>query len=135
MFERLIPALTAFVMLSQAQAAPPLRTNANVALSDFQQGKPLEGLPDLKKPVYIKPNILVCESSGALANPNVPILLNIGACVYTEVKMRINVRVPRDAQSYMQNYMYSMIQVTWQTGELSSPGVSSGWLYLDGLTN
>ena len=124
-----------FAVNSQAQDTPPLRTDTDMALRDFEQRKTLAGLPDLKKPVYIKPKILVCESASSLANPNVSGLLLTRVCAYSEKNIKVNVLVPQDAQTYMQNYLYSMIEVSWQTGEHSSRRTAYGWLYLNGLTN
>lgn len=120
---------------SKAQNNPPLRTDTDVALRDFEQGKTLAGLPDLKKPVYIKPKVLVCESASSLANPNVPGLLLTRVCAYSEKRIKVNVLVPQDAQTYMQNYLYSMIEVSWPVGELSGRRMAYGWLHFHGLTN
>jgi hypothetical protein len=123
------------ILASAAHSAPSMRTTTDVALSDFKQGKPIDGLPDIKRPVFIKPNTLICKNAGALANPNIPVLLNTGACISIRMKIKVNVHIPRDVQQYLQNYVYSMAQVSWQTGEASSRSVESGWVYLDGLAN
>jgi hypothetical protein len=135
MIKNTLTGITIAILTSAAHAAPPIRTTTDVALSDFKQGKPISGLPDIKKPIYIMPKVLVCGSAGALANPNIQVLLLTEACIFTKVKMRVNVRIPRDAQQYIQNYVYSTIQVSWDAGEVSSRSVESGWVYLDGLAN
>jgi hypothetical protein len=135
MVKHTLTGISLAILASIAHSAPSMRTTTDVALSDFKQGKPIAGLPNLKRPVFIKPETLICKSADTLANPNVPVLLYTGACISTRMKIKVNVHIPRDVEQYLQNYMYSMVQVSWEAGEVSSRSVESGWVYLDGLVN
>lgn len=115
--------------------AAEIRPDTAKALQDWSAGKPLEGLPNLKKPVYLKGETLLCQSSGALMNPNVPVLLLTRACMVMPKRVRVLVYPPADAQSYMEGYMYQMVRVSLTTGDISNGNSTQGWVFLDSLTN
>lgn len=107
----------------------------DVAMQDLNAGLGLPGLPNLKVPVYVAKNTLICSSLGTLSNPNVDVLLVTGACALLDHRMRVSVLVPADAQTYIESYVFGAIAVEWRAEEMSNATVRRGWLRTSALQN
>jgi hypothetical protein len=125
--------LSAALLVNQAMAQS--MSNVNEAMQDLFAGKPIPGLPNLNKPVFLAPNSFVCSSRGALANPNKDILLKTRDCVLTEKKIRVSVVQPRTQDDYIEAHVARVIKVMWQSSAISDATVYSGWTPVAGITN
>lgn len=123
------------LLFSTTVYSAEIRTDTAAALRDFSAGRPLEGLPNLKKPVFVSPQSLICKSAGALANPVVQILLSIGSCVILDHRIRVSVFPPTGPKEYVEGYMQQMVEVSWRPEEMSNGNMYSGWVHIDALRN
>lgn len=122
-----------FVCIGAALAQS--RGSVDQALQDFAAGKPLPGMPNLKKPVFLVAGAIVCESPGALANPNKDVLVTIGACALTESRHRVSVLPPRTQPQYLDSYVFKMVQVVWRSADISDATAHSGWTNILNVQN
>ena len=105
------------------------------ALRDFYAGKNLPGIPDLKQPVYLSRGSIICSSPSAQANPNKDVLVAIGECAVTEIRIRVNVRQPRHQEDYMNGHVYRVVEVVWRSAAQSDATIYSGWTATRNLEN
>lgn len=123
------------IALASVQVVAQSQSNVDEAIRDLHSGKPLPGLPDLRKPVFLAQNSFVCTSQGALANPNKDILLLTKACVMTDKKMRVNVLSPRSQEGYINSHVSRVIEITWRSSAMSDATAYSGWVSMKNLSN
>ena len=111
------------------------REDIDQALRDFAAGKPLPNMPDLKKPVFLAEGVIVCESPGALANPNKDILIAIRACALIERRQRVSVVPPRTQQQYLDGYVFRVVRVVWRADDVSDATAHAGWTSISNAQN
>jgi hypothetical protein len=97
------------------------------ARRDLAAGNPLPDLPDLTKPVFLLAGAIVCESPGALGNPNKEVLIAMGACVLTATRQRVNLVLPSTPEQYLDAHIFRMVHVVWRSREVSNATTFSGW--------
>ena len=105
------------------------------ALRDFYAGKTLPGIPNLKTPVYLSAGSIICYSPAAQANPNKDVLVSMGECAVTEIRIRVSVRQPRGQEDYMNGHVYRVVEVVWKSAAQSDATVYSGWTATRNLEN
>lgn len=123
------------VALASVQVMAQSQSNVDEAIRDLLSGKPLPGLPNLKKPVFLAQNSFICTSKGALANPNKDILLSTKACVLTDKKMRVSVLSPRGQEDYVDSHVSRVIEITWRSPAMSDATAYSGWVSMKSIGN
>jgi hypothetical protein len=128
-------ALVMIGMCSSSLAQLRPRADARNAVRDYMQGKPLPGLPDLKKPVYVKPGSWLCSTPGTLANPNKDVLVAMHACFVAPVAARVMVYPPSTDQRYVEAYVYQIIEVGVIPAQISNGRPQYGWTELSNLRN
>lgn len=117
---------------NQQSAAP---TPTDLA-ARFSKGMPLPGLPDMTKPVYVKSPALICRNPGALRNPNVAIVISIGACAVLEgASLRVLVHEPATAAGYVEAHYTRSVRISWDPVRQSSATRPGGWVDLGALEN
>ena len=104
-------------------------------LGDYMAHRPLPGLPDLQRSVFLNSQALICESPGALANPNIKITVHLGVCNVTDRRIKVSVFPPTSQDEYFQDYVSKMVSVGWRSEEASNGNINSGWVRIDDLTN
>jgi hypothetical protein len=121
----------------KGRAAPtPPQTSISVhdLVAKFNAGQPVPGLPDLRGPVFVEGNAVVCQSPGALRNPNRDITLTTGACrSLNGARVRVFVHEPRTAQSYIEAYTFRSIYISGAPRSMSSADWLGGWVNLNDL--
>jgi hypothetical protein len=105
------------------------------AMEDLKSRRPLPGLPDLNKPVYIRGKALLCSKMAGLRNPNVMALLMTRTCSIVEGPIRVMVLPPADDEAYLEQHIYKLIRVQLQAQAISDGGRYVGWIDMDALSN
>ena len=132
----LATASSALLLVSlSTTAAAQTQDDVQRANMDWAARRPLPDLPDLSKPVYIIEGVFVCESPGALRNPNKDVLLVIGSCTMTQKRMRVSVFPPRTHEQYVDSHVFRMVRIAWRSLEQSDATVYTGWTVTLGLQN
>ncbi len=127
----LIIGLSMLWLAAQQQADPKLER----ALRDWQAKRPLPGMPNLRKPVFLVKGSLVCDSAGSLINPNKKELLFLGVCAPAPRDIRVSVIPPTDAQEYLRDHYHQIVSVVWHSDEMSNASTYKGWVLISGLRN
>jgi hypothetical protein len=107
----------------------------SAALADAKAGRPLPGLPRLDAPVYVQADAMVCESLGALANPNQAVSLLTKTCTLVTQKQRVQVSLPADFQQYIEMHAWGAVRVSWRSAQSSVANVYTGWVKVTELRN
>jgi hypothetical protein len=110
-------------------------TRINAAIKDWQVKKPLPGLPSLKRPVRIKLGSYVCNTEGELLNPNVNVLMTMHECMITTHTALVRVLQPTDERGYISGYYHEIVEVSFQSAEMSDGNVFTGWAPIATLSN
>ena len=111
------------------------RQRMQMAMADMAAHKPLPGLPDLHRPVYLKPMSKICGTRNELANPETDVELAMGVCITNKHVIRVTIYPPRDADEYLNDHMFGMVSIGWRFGEISNGNVSIGWVGIGQLRN
>lgn len=128
----LLTAATVLVTPASAQYPPG---NFNAALTDFNAGRPLPGLPKLDKPVYLAAEARLCDSPNAFANPNTAITVMTGACAIVPRKVQVMVYAPTDPEDYVRSHVFRMVLVGFRSGQVSDGNIYRGWVGISSLSN
>ena len=128
-----IAAAAMFFFSSMACMAQP--SAVQDAIDDFRVGKPLPYLPDLNQTVYVIEAALICESVGALKNPNIDILLGIGACIRATTRMKVGVLPPRDLEKYIEGHVFKVVRIVWRPPPGQDQSMRTGWTETNMLRN
>ncbi len=139
----LVLAITSIVLSASSMAddneyLPPTtitEQDRDQALYAFNHHHKLPGLPDLRKPVFIRKGSLVCDSPGALVNPVRYATIMIGACAVIQSKKKVLVLAPKDAGQYIEDYLFRYIAVTWGSEEMSNANSYIAWTPISALRN
>jgi hypothetical protein len=115
---------------------PAAERDLTAIAARFERGLPLPGLPNLNLPVYLKEGNIVCQSLGALRNPNTAILLTTGGCTFVKTgRIRILVHEPSNAREYVESYQFRGIRISSASAKMSSANVFHGWADLQSIEN
>lgn len=109
----------------------------NLAIHDWQLKRSLPGLPDLKRPVYVKTGVIACNESEDLVNPHKAELFWLGQCVQTGHNI-VNIRViePVTEREYITGHIFHIVEVIWwDEGKPSSGNIYTAWVHTDDLAN
>ena len=119
--------------------AEPARTQPqrplDDALNDLRAGRSLPELPDLKRPVFVAEQSIVCSTPGTLANPNKDVLVAIGECMFVEKRVRVNVVLPKTQQGYIEGHISRAVEIVWRSAAQSDGTIYSGWTEAGNLKN
>ncbi len=124
----------------EAEKTRPMKSLKRTALDraneDLSKNRPLPGLPNLQAPIFVREAALICESLGALQNPNTAALLSTKACVRNTQRIRVKVILPTAPDSYLHSHVFRSVRVTWQANPPSSVGNAYlGWVSISSLQN
>ena len=119
----------------QTEQSTRPKTDMDAALQDLAAHRRLPGLPDLKKPVFVIPQSLICESAAALANPNTQFLIWSGNCIVADRKIRVSVFPPRGSEEYLNAHVFKMVSIGFRSAEISNGNVFTGWVKINSLEN
>jgi hypothetical protein len=122
-----------------ASNPPPTANQANFgmgeAMRDLRANRPLPGLPNLNKSVFVIPQSIICESPGELANPNTQMLLKAGVCAVSDKKIKVTVLLPRDEEEYISDHVHNMVSIKIGSRTASVGNVFIGWVKIPSLKN
>ena len=125
--------------VDRSRQRPPERveqpTAVQLAIQDLYAGRPLPGLPDLDKVVYLSKSALVCSSPGALANPDTAATQFVGACQQNSARTRVQILQPRTQQQYIECHIFGYVQISWRSARISDATAYSGWVRISALSN
>jgi hypothetical protein len=106
------------------------------AQKDWASDKPLPDLPSLHRPVHIQNGSYVCDTAGELLNPNWPELLYLKECAFApQVIHSIRVIQPGNLRDYVVGYHFNIIEIMWQTDDVTDGKVYTGWVHISDLNN
>ena len=95
----------------------------------------MPGLPDITKSVYLSPGSTVCDSLGAIANPNKDVLIQIGACAISSKRIRVNIKLPTAPEAYLSAHMQRSVEIVWKKEAQSDANIYTAWTAIRNLEN
>ena len=131
---RLALAAAALALSAHAAAIQPLMSQDD-AYRDMRAGKPFAGMPNLGKPVFIKPASLICNGRGGLAIPDIRASLMIGICATSATPLRVEVIRPTDQGLDMECRIFGYITVLLRAAAQSDATARIAWVFIEDLTN
>lgn len=121
-----------------AQETPitfPPPGSTQVAMDDLRAKKPLPGLPNLNKPVFIRDKAFVCSKMGSMRNPNMVALLYSKACAIVEGPVRVRVVLPTTDKGYVDGHVFKLVQVLLPQHGSSDATPYLAWIDIEALSN
>ena len=125
----------AALALSAHAAAIQLLMSQDEAIRDMRAGKPFAGMPNLNKPVFIKPASLICNKRGTLGHQDVRAVLMTGLCATSAVPIRVDVIRPQDQGMDIDCRMFGVIPVVLRAAAQSDATARVAWVFIEDLTN
>jgi hypothetical protein len=118
--------------MSQVASQDTLIKNA---LHDWQLRRPLPGLPSLQRPVHVKTGVMACNEAAELINPNKRELIFLGECVITGRNITVKVVQPTDQREYLVAHVAAIVEVLWQSDDVSDGNIYTAWVDISSLSN
>jgi hypothetical protein len=125
-------ALSASLM---SQAPVSQETLVKAAMHDWHLRRPLPGLPSLQRPVHVKTGVLACNDAAELINPNKRELVFLGECVLTSHNVTVKVIQPTDQYEYIVAHVAGIVEILWQSQDISDGNIYTAWVDISSLSN
>jgi hypothetical protein len=132
-----LEALGAYISsVSDASSGPPpvYATQPN-DLRDFQAHVPLQGLPDLTRPVFLKIGSWVCVREDQLLDPNRSKLFDSHVCSSSYEAIHVSVGSAKSAGEYGFERKFGVAYISWYIPDTPTGTLYTAWTSMSNLGN
>ena len=105
------------------------------AMAEMREGKPQAGMPDLRKPVYLRDDAYICVTLNTLAIPNTDVTVRTGHCIFVKQRRRVAVLRATTDQEEIERRMYQIGRVVIRSPDPSDATVIHAWTLMPNLSN